>query len=164
MSEDEKPSRNNLKKLTDPFNLLFAFITLILGLFAAHYLTRSDTIYLIDQRINSEEYIKKINEKYRPYMIFELSGEPIINKGAMDEYIEKITTHKEKWPNLETELVHWITIYPKKHLNIIPVLEAMDEGYIITSYRKNSAIVYHLQGSYISTGSLSSRFRLGIIP
>ena len=175
MSEERKSFSNLLHDINIPVTVLGTILGIILGIFGTYFIIRADLIDLIDRRINDTDYINKISENLRPYLIFDQRSSIIDNSGG-ERYVEKIEVVIDniitaKGEKKEGKRIYSIIITPKTFLRVVPNLDPLDLDYKIESERVgNLGIKYKLEpaGFFHSrpidkqTGVPDQKFRLEI--
>lgn len=139
-------------------------VSSIIGLLVALYALNSYIESIVERKINDINFVNKIAEKIRrPVVIFDQRGSIIVDNDAM-RFIDNIEVI------LENKEPKQIIISPNRHFNIAPILESLDDDYIIEAKRgKKFDWIYELGvSSYYTDGSAKQlelkRFRLEIIP
>ena len=152
---------NSLDNINVPVTVMSALLGAFLGIVAVYFTFNAHVVSLIDQRISSDKYLKKIAEQLRPSMIFDQKESILIDNGA-SKYIENI--HVKTKNTSGKEVLDHIIIIPKMYLQIYPFLESLDQSYRITPERgKKFEIIYRLENTQFVGGASNRRFRLEII-
>jgi hypothetical protein len=155
-----------LNSINLPVTLAASFIGAFLGVVTAYLTVRSYFISLIDQRINSDDYLKRVADNLRPSVIFDQEERILSDNGAM-KYIEelKVIGQVQKLSMGEVKRASDIIISSKEYLKNIPILESLDETYEVISERgRKFEIRYKLrEGGYVMSEASRYRFRLEII-
>ena len=136
-----------------------AIISMVAALFAIHLYVD----WWMEQKIYGDEFVKKVAENLRPFMIFDEKENVLYDKGA-GKYITNFQVHikKDGEPGR-------ITITPKEHLAYSPILESLDARFVITESRGHkNAWVYELKPISAILDQSSAivtrwRFRLEIV-
>lgn len=166
MSELWKFIGDMLNSINLPVTLAATFIGAFIGIVTTYLTVRSHFISLIDQRINSDDYLKRIADNLRPSVIFDQEERILSDNGAI-KYIEelKVIGRVRKLSMGEVKRASDIIISSKEYLKNIPILESLDETYEIISERgKKFEIRYKLRESgYVMNEASRYRFRLEII-
>lgn len=155
-----------LNNINLPVTITATLIGVLFGSITTYISVRSHFISLIDQRINSDEYIKHIADKLRPSVIFD-QEERIFSDNGATEYIKdlKVIGQTMKLSTGEVKRPSEIIISSKEYLKNIPILESLDEIYEIASERgKKFEIIYKLrENGYVMHEASRYRFRLEVI-
>ncbi len=150
-------------KWKDAFKIVAAIITLLIGLYALNYYIEN----IVVRKINDPEFVNKISEKVkRPIVIFDQNSSILVDNGAMKfiDNIKVVLNNQNKQPEK-------IIVSPSRHLNTAPVLESLDNDFVIESKRGDkfdwiyelSSIDHMVLESSAEPKELK-RFRLEIIP
>jgi len=157
---DEEGINMNWK---DAFKIPGAIITLLIGFYALNYYIEN----IVVRKLNDPDFVNKISEKFkRPIVIFDHNSSILIDNGAMKfiDNIKVVLNDQNKQPEK-------IIVSPNRHLNIAPLLESLDDDFVIESKRGNkfdwvyelSSIDHMVLESSAEPKELK-RFRLEIIP
>ena len=144
---------------------LLTLIGVILGIALALYAFEARIEKVVDNKINSPDFINKVAEKAkRPMVIFDQHGSVLLDGGGM-AFINDIRVKLDKKDPVE------ITISPNKHLNVASILESLDAEYVIKERRGTKFDwIYDLgavQALVLESSAKAKeklRFRLEIIP
>lgn len=150
-------------KWKDAFKIVVAIITVLIGVYALNNHIEN----IVERKINDPEFANKISEKVkRPIVIFDQNGSILVNNGAMKfiDDIKVLSNDQNKQPEK-------IIVSPNIHLNTSPVLESLDDDFVIVSNRGNKfdwiyelGSINHLVLESSSKPKKIKRFRLEIIP
>lgn len=138
-------------------------VSLLLGIYALNNHIED----IVERKINNPEFVNKISEKVkRPIVIFDQNSSILVDNGAMKfiDSIEVVLNDQNKQPEK-------IIVSPNRHLNIAPVLESLDDDFVIESKRGDKfdwiyelRSINHLLLSSSAKPKELKRFRLEIIP
>lgn len=115
----------------------------------------------VTQQTSSDEFINKLSENIKPYVLFNQNGTILYDGGAM-KYIDSI---KLDTTGSGTDVfVMKVTIKPKQFMKIVPFLECIDyPEHTFRSKRGNGFdIIYNLINANVA-GLDEIRFRLEIL-
>ncbi len=150
-------------KWKDAFKIVGAIITLLIGFYALNYYIEN----IVERKIDDPKFVNKISEKVkRPIVIFDQNGSILVDNDAMKfiDNIKVVLNNQNKQPEK-------IIVSPNRHLNIAPVLESLDDDFVIESKRGHKfdwiyelGIINRLVLESSAKPKELKRFRLEIIP
>lgn len=155
---------------------IWVSIFTVLGVFAAiaslylsiYWQISSSVEKRIDAKINSPEYIRKVAAEVRPSIVFDHEGK-ILHDGGGLKYIDSNIIFEKINDSKSEKGDYKISITSKIYLQSLPLLEPIDQTYVIKGKRgKGLKWVFNVFDVGISFGSkkhggLQNRFRLEII-
>jgi len=150
-------------KWKDAFKIVGAIITVLIGVYALNIYIEN----IVERKINDPEFANKISDKVkRPIVIFDQNCSILVNNGAM-KFIDDIKVLSNDKNNQPVKII----VSPNIHLSTSPVLESLDEDFVIESNRGNKfdwiyelGSINHMVLESSTKPKKLKRFRLEIIP
>jgi hypothetical protein len=122
---------------------------------------------LVDSRVQSDEIIKKIANRIRPYVIFDEKDTILADMGAMNYlhsiHVEVVLENPDAIPSYK------ITVTPNQFLSNVPILQVLEGHFyeVKTGRGPGYEFVYTIDVTGISAGDnverTHARFRLEIL-
>jgi|APFre7841882654_1041346.scaffolds.fasta_scaffold39344_2 hypothetical protein len=164
MTDEKKQSRENSSapNVRAMLKAIYAVAGVIILLVGTYYAFIKYVDSRVDSKIHNADFLKQLARSVRPSLVFDVKGSILADMGAVP-FVTNISVSKAPKDGLK------ITVSPVEHLGMEPVLEALDDHYIIRAERgQKFDWVFHLSGIPYFVGESMpkrdrSRFRLEII-
>jgi hypothetical protein len=142
MQEEKKPLKDNAGKpgTGSILKVIYTVVGSIVFLFAAYHGLNSYLDARIETRINNADFLKRLARSVRPSLVFDKTGSVVADMGAAP-FIDKISVSHGAGDTFE------IVVSPFEYLGVEPVLEALDDEYVIQAQRgKKFDWIFRLHG------------------
>ncbi|MGD9576772.1 MAG: hypothetical protein AB7Y74_00820 [Syntrophorhabdus sp.] len=122
--EDEKQVPKENVGTHTILKLIFGVVSAAILLFGGYHGLNSYMDSRVEARINNPEYLQKLARSVRPSLLFDDKGSIVADMGAVS-FVKSIKVSKKGEHSLK------ISITPFEYLGIEPLLEALDDRYMI---------------------------------
>jgi hypothetical protein len=152
--------------LKENLGVVGTFILSLGGLFGMVLGFNSYLDNRIESRLTDPVFVKQLNSKLRPTVIFDEHGTILSDSGGMEHIREIRVVRSDKDKN------DWIvTIRSIRHLAVEPVIEPLDDRYVVNAHRgQGFDWIFTLDAKVFMVAQSSAtidhpeRFRLELVP